>query len=127
MRRKFGAAFQQKHGVKLGFMSPFVKAAAYALKELPVVNAGQQSRASRKAPPIAALVWCILLVRILVIDEEEIVYRDYVDISVAVATPRGLVVPVLRNVHLMGCADIEKTINELGAKVGRLRSTGAGR
>ena len=94
MREKFKDPFLKKHGVKLGFMSPFLKASAYALKDQPVVNA--------------------------VIDEQEIVYRDYVDISVAVATPKGLVVPVLRNVEVMDCADIEKALFELGEKVGRL-------
>lgn len=92
MREKFKDSFLKKHGVKLGFMSPFLKASAYALKDQPVVNA--------------------------VIDEQEIVYRDYVDISVAVATPKGLVVPVLRNVEVMDCADIEKALFELGEKVG---------
>jgi len=62
MREKFGEAFTKKHGLKLGFMSPFIKASAFALRDQPVVNA--------------------------VIDETEIVYRDYVDISVAVATPK---------------------------------------
>nr|XP_018902797.1 PREDICTED: dihydrolipoyllysine-residue succinyltransferase component of 2-oxoglutarate dehydrogenase complex, mitochondrial-like isoform X2 [Bemisia tabaci] len=83
-------AFTKKYGIKLGFMSAFVKAAAYALQDQPVVNA--------------------------VIDENEIVYRDYVDISVAVATPKGLVVPVIRNVESMNYADIELTINALGEK-----------
>lgn len=90
MREKFGEAFTKKHGLKLGFMSPFIKASAFALRDQPVVNA--------------------------VIDETEIVYRDYVDISVAVATPKGLVVPVLRNVETMSCADIERMLNELGEK-----------
>lgn len=62
MREKFGDAFLKKHGMKLGFMSPFIKASAYALRDQPIVNA--------------------------VIDENEMVYRDYVDISVAVATPK---------------------------------------
>lgn len=83
-------AFQKKHGLKLGFMSPFIKASAYALQDQPVVNA--------------------------VIDGTEIVYRDYIDISVAVATPKGLVVPVLRNVEAMNFADIEKSIAALGEK-----------
>ncbi|XP_065217142.1 dihydrolipoyllysine-residue succinyltransferase component of 2-oxoglutarate dehydrogenase complex, mitochondrial-like [Planococcus citri] len=83
-------AFTKKHGLKLGFMSAFLKASAYALQEQPVVNA--------------------------VIDGNEIVYRDYVDISVAVATPKGLVVPVVRNVEGMTYADIEKTIAALGEK-----------
>jgi len=76
--------------MKLGFMSAFVKASACALVDNPVVNG--------------------------VIDGSEIVYRDYVDISVAVATPKGLVVPVLRNVEKMSYADIERTISEFGEK-----------
>lgn len=90
MRNKYKDAFAKKHGVKLGFMSPFVKAAAFALQDQPVVNA--------------------------VIDEQEIVYRDYIDISVAVSTPKGLVVPVVRNCERMNYADIEKAIFELGEK-----------
>jgi 2-oxoglutarate dehydrogenase E2 component (dihydrolipoamide succinyltransferase) len=91
MRNSHKDAFQKKHGLKLGFMSAFVKASAYALNDQPIVNA--------------------------VIDDMEIVYRDYVDISVAVATPKGLVVPVIRNVETMNYADIEKAINALGEKV----------
>ncbi|KAK3907630.1 Dihydrolipoyllysine-residue succinyltransferase component of 2-oxoglutarate dehydrogenase complex, mitochondrial [Frankliniella fusca] len=83
-------AFQKKHGIKLGFMSAFVKAAAYALQDQPVVNA--------------------------VIDGQEIVYRDYIDISVAVATPKGLVVPVIRNVETMNYAEIEHSMNNLAEK-----------
>ncbi|OQV11927.1 Dihydrolipoyllysine-residue succinyltransferase component of 2-oxoglutarate dehydrogenase complex, mitochondrial [Hypsibius exemplaris] len=90
MRNKYKDGFQKVHGVKLGFMSAFVKAAAYALKDQPVVNA--------------------------VIDGGEIVYHDYIDISVAVASPKGLVVPVIRNVENMTYADIEKTIVKLGEK-----------
>jgi 2-oxoglutarate dehydrogenase E2 component (dihydrolipoamide succinyltransferase) len=90
MRRKWKEDFLEKHGVKLGFMSPFVKAACHALLHQPVVNA--------------------------VIDGNQIIYRDYVDISIAVATPKGLVVPVLRNVETMNCADIEKTTAQLGQK-----------
>ncbi|KAG7237248.1 hypothetical protein INR49_032581 [Caranx melampygus] len=92
MRKTYKDAFLKKHNIKLGFMSAFVKAAAYALSDQPAVNA--------------------------VIDDttKEIVYRDYVDISVAVATPKGLVVPVIRNVEGMNFADIEKTINLLGEK-----------
>ena len=88
MRKKYKDAFAKKHGVKLGFMSPFIVAAASALKEIPTVNA--------------------------VIDGNEIVYRNYVDIGVAVATPRGLVVPVMRNADKMSVADAEKTLGELG-------------
>lgn len=73
--------FTKKYGLKLGFMSPFIAASAYALKDQPVVNA--------------------------VIDGTDIVYRDYVDISVAVATPKGLVVPVLRSVENKNYAEIE--------------------
>ncbi|VVC45561.1 Biotin/lipoyl attachment,Single hybrid motif,2-oxo acid dehydrogenase, lipoyl-binding site,2-oxoacid [Cinara cedri] len=83
-------AFQKKHGLKLGFMSAFLKASAYALQDQPVVNA--------------------------VIEGNEIVYRDYVDISVAVATPKGLLVPVVRNVQDMTYADIEKSIAALSEK-----------
>lgn len=89
-RKKHLDAFTKKHGVKLGLMSPFVKAAANALMDQPVVNA--------------------------VIEENEIIYRDYVDISVAVATPKGLVVPVVRNVQNMTYADIELTIAGLAEK-----------
>ncbi|CAN8031379.1 unnamed protein product [Ixodes persulcatus] len=90
MRNKYKDTFLKKHGVKLGFMSPFVKAVAFALQDQPVVNA--------------------------VIDEQEIIYRDYIDISVAVSTPKGLVVPVIRNCEGMNYADIEKAINVLGEK-----------
>ncbi|XP_071222200.1 dihydrolipoyllysine-residue succinyltransferase component of 2-oxoglutarate dehydrogenase complex, mitochondrial-like isoform X2 [Salvelinus alpinus] len=92
MRKAYKDAFLKKHNIKLGFMSAFVKASAYALMDQPSVNG--------------------------VIDDttKEVVYRDYVDISVAVATPKGLVVPVIRGVEGMNFADIEKTINELGEK-----------
>jgi 2-oxoglutarate dehydrogenase E2 component (dihydrolipoamide succinyltransferase) len=90
MRNQNKDAFLKQHGLKLGFMSAFVKATAYALQAQPVVNA--------------------------VIDENEIIYRDYVDISVAVATPKGLVVPVLRNCEGMNYAQIEREIAALGEK-----------
>jgi len=90
MRNKFKDDFQKKHGVKLGFMSAFVKAASNALENQPVLNS--------------------------VIDGSDIVYRNYVDISIAVSAPSGLVVPVLRDVHNMNFADIEKEIANLGAK-----------
>ncbi|XP_029352366.1 dihydrolipoyllysine-residue succinyltransferase component of 2-oxoglutarate dehydrogenase complex, mitochondrial-like [Echeneis naucrates] len=92
MRTIHKDAFLKKHNIKLGFMSAFVKAAAHALNDQPAVNA--------------------------VIDDttKEIIYRDYVDISVAVATPKGLVVPVIRNVENMNFTDIEKAINVLGEK-----------
>jgi 2-oxoglutarate dehydrogenase E2 component (dihydrolipoamide succinyltransferase) len=90
LRAKYKDAFEKKHGVKLGFMSAFVKAASSALADFPSVNG--------------------------VIDGDQIVYRDYHDVSVAVATPTGLVVPVLRNVETMSFADIEKKIAEYGEK-----------
>lgn len=89
-RKQHLEAFQKKYGMKLGFMSAFCKAAAYALQDQPVVNA--------------------------VIGDNEIIYRDYVDISVAVASPKGLVVPVLRNVESMNFADIELAIAGLADK-----------
>ncbi|ETN59101.1 dihydrolipoamide succinyltransferase component of 2-oxoglutarate dehydrogenase [Anopheles darlingi] len=89
-RKQHLEAFVKKYGMKLGFMSAFCKAAAYALQDQPVVNA--------------------------VIGENEIIYRDYVDISVAVASPKGLVVPVLRNVESMNFADIELSIAALADK-----------
>ncbi|KAG0606740.1 hypothetical protein M758_9G164000 [Ceratodon purpureus] len=90
MRTQHKDAFIEKHGVKLGFMSGFVKAAVSALQQFPAVNA--------------------------VIDGDDIIYRDYIDISVAVGTKKGLVVPVLRGVDHMNFAQIEKTINMLGKK-----------
>lgn len=89
-RKQHLEAFVKKYGMKLGFMSAFCKAAAYALQEQPVVNA--------------------------VIEGNEIVYRDYVDMSVAVASPKGLVVPVLRGVEGMNFADIEMSIAALADK-----------
>jgi len=92
MRSKYKEAFQEKHGVKLGFMSAFVQASTAALQELPAVNA--------------------------FIDDEtkEIVYREYCDVSVAVASPGGLVVPVLRNTETMSFADVERSIAMYGQK-----------
>ncbi|XP_050382381.1 dihydrolipoyllysine-residue succinyltransferase component of 2-oxoglutarate dehydrogenase complex 2, mitochondrial-like [Argentina anserina] len=90
LRSDYKDAFLEKHGVKLGFMSGFVKAAVSALEQLPVVNA--------------------------VIDGDDIIYRDYVDISIAVGTPKGLVVPVVRNACGMNFAQIEKEINTLAKK-----------
>lgn len=91
-RSKYKDAFMEKHAVKLGFMSAFVKASTAALQELPAVNA--------------------------YIDEstQEIVYREYCDISVAVASPGGLVVPVLRNTETMSFADVERSIAMYGQK-----------
>lgn len=90
MRNEYKEAFLERHGVKLGFMSAFVKASVNALQFVPTVNG--------------------------VIENDSIVYRDYYDISVAVATPKGLVVPVLRDADLLTFAGVEKTINELGKK-----------
>lgn len=90
MRKKFQDRFEKEHGVKLGFMSFFVKAAVAALKRYPIVNAS--------------------------VDGNDIVYHGFFDIGIAVGSPRGLVVPVLRNVDQMSFADIEKKIAEFGAK-----------
>jgi 2-oxoglutarate dehydrogenase E2 component (dihydrolipoamide succinyltransferase) len=90
LRSTYKDAVIKKHNVKFGFMSAFVKASAIALQEIPAVNAS--------------------------IDGTDIVYHDYVDISVAVATPKGLVTPVLRNVEDMGYIDIERNIAALGNK-----------
>ncbi|KAJ0261644.1 Dihydrolipoyllysine-residue succinyltransferase component of 2-oxoglutarate dehydrogenase complex 1 [Hirschfeldia incana] len=90
LRSQYKDAFFEKHGVKLGLMSGFIKAAVSALQHQPVVNA--------------------------VIDGDDIIYRDYVDISIAVGTSKGLVVPVIRGADQMNFADIEKTINSLAKK-----------
>jgi 2-oxoglutarate dehydrogenase E2 component (dihydrolipoamide succinyltransferase) len=90
MRKKFQEKFEKEHGVKLGFMSFFVKAAVHALKKYPVINAS--------------------------VDGNDIVYHGYFDIGIAVGSPRGLVVPILRNCDQMSFADIEKKIAEFGAK-----------
>jgi len=90
LRKKHQDAFVARHGIKLGFMSFFVKAATGALKELPAVNAE--------------------------IDGQDIIYKNYYDISVAVGTDKGLVTPVLRSVDEMSLADIEKAIAVLGKK-----------
>jgi 2-oxoglutarate dehydrogenase E2 component (dihydrolipoamide succinyltransferase) len=90
MRKKFQDKFEKEHGVKLGFMSFFVKAAVAALKKYPIINAS--------------------------VDHNDIVYHGYFDIGIAVGSPRGLVVPVLRNVDQMSFADIEKKIAEFGQK-----------
>jgi len=90
MRKKFQDRFEKEHGVKLGFMSFFVKAAVAALKKYPIVNAS--------------------------VDGNDIVYHGYFDIGIAVGSPRGLVVPVLRNADQMSFADIEKKIAEFGQK-----------
>ena len=90
MRKRFQEKFEKEHGVKIGFMSFFVKAAVHALKKYPVLNAS--------------------------VDGSDIVYHGYFDIGIAVGSPRGLVVPILRNADQMSFAEIEKKISEFGAK-----------
>ena len=90
MRSRYKDVFEKTHGVKLGFMSFFVKAATYALKKFPILNAS--------------------------VDGNDIVYHGYFDIGIAVSSPRGLVVPILRNVDQMTLADIEKQIADYGNK-----------
>lgn len=89
-RAKYKDLFEKKHGVRLGFMGFFVKAACMALRDIPSVNA--------------------------MIDGDDIVYHNYMDISVAVSAPNGLVVPVIRDAQTMSVAQIEKTIGDFGAK-----------
>ena len=90
VRNKYRDTFEKAHGVRLGFMSFFVKACIVALKEIPAVNAE--------------------------IDGDELVYKNHYDIGVAVGTPQGLVVPVLRDADQMSFADVEKSIREMGAR-----------
>jgi 2-oxoglutarate dehydrogenase E2 component (dihydrolipoamide succinyltransferase) len=90
MRKRYQERFEKEHGVKLGFMSFFVKAAVHALKKYPVVNAS--------------------------VDGNDIVYHGYFDIGIAVGSPRGLVVPILRDADQLSLADIEKKIAEFGKR-----------
>jgi 2-oxoglutarate dehydrogenase E2 component (dihydrolipoamide succinyltransferase) len=90
LRKQYNEAFEKKHGVKLGFMSFFVKACIAGLRELPGVNAE--------------------------IDGDDVIYKNHYDIGVAVSAPQGLVVPVVRDADAMSLADIEKKIAELGRK-----------
>ena len=90
VRAKYKDKFKEKHGVGLGFMSFFTKACAYALQEFPAVNG--------------------------YISNEELIYHDYCDISIAVSAPKGLVVPVIRNAESLSMADIEKKVVELATK-----------
>ncbi len=90
MRKRFQEKFEKEHGIKLGFMSFFVKAAVHALKKYPILNAS--------------------------VDGNDIVYHGYFDIGIAVGSPRGLVVPIIRNADQLSFADIEKKIGEFGAK-----------
>lgn len=94
-RAKYKDQVMKDHGVKLGFMSAFVKASTVAMKELPAVNASIVGEGT----------------------SAEIVYRDYVDVSVAVSTPKGLVTPVLRNAESYDFIGIEREIANLGKKV----------
>ncbi|KEA51912.1 dihydrolipoamide succinyltransferase [Mangrovibacter sp. MFB070] len=90
LRKQYGEAFEKRHGIRLGFMSFYVKAVVEALKRYPEVNAS--------------------------IDGDDVVYHNYFDVSMAVSTPRGLVTPVLRDVDTLGMADVEKRIKELAVK-----------
>ena len=89
-RKRYQERFVEKYGIKLGFMSLFAKACAQALMEFPDVNA--------------------------ILDEDHLIYHDYADISIAISTPTGLVVPPVHNVESMHFADIEKKIKELALK-----------
>ena len=90
IRKTYKDKFKESHGVNLGFMSFFAKACAIALSEWPAVNA--------------------------YIDGDQLIYHDYADISIAVSTPRGLTVPVMRNVESMSMADVERKVVELAGK-----------
>ena len=96
LRKKYGEKFEKEHGVRLGFMSFFVKAACAALKKFPILNAS--------------------------VDGDDIIYHGYIDIGIAVGSPRGLVVPILRDADQLSMAEIEQKIAEFGAKAkdGRL-------
>jgi len=90
LRSRYRDAFEKEHGVRLGFMSFFVKAAVTALKRYPVVNAS--------------------------VDGNDVIYHGYFDVGIAVASPRGLVVPIIRNADLLSVAEIEKTIADFGKR-----------
>jgi len=90
LRKKYQEKFEKEHGVKLGFMSCFVKAAVAALKKFPILNAS--------------------------VDGSDIVYHGYFDIGIAVGSPRGLVVPIIRDADQLSFAQVEKKIAEFGAK-----------
>src|SRR5438309_789004 len=89
-RTRYKDLFEKKHGIRLGFMAFFVKACALAIRDVPAVNAS--------------------------LDGEDIVYRDYLDVSIAVSAPKGLVVPVVRNAQAMSFAELEKTIADYGKR-----------
>ena len=90
LRKQYGEKFEKTHGVRLGFMGFFVKAACAALQKFPVLNAS--------------------------VDGNDIIYHGYIDIGIAVGSPRGLVVPIIRNADQLSIAEIEKKIAEFGAK-----------
>lgn len=90
LRKQYGERFEKAHGVRLGFMGFFVKAAVAALQKFPIINAS--------------------------VDGNDIIYHGYIDIGIAVGSPRGLVVPILRDADQMSIADIEKKIGEFGVK-----------
>ncbi len=90
IRKRYREPFEKKHGVRVGFMSFFVKAAIEALKKFPVVNAS--------------------------VEDSDIVYHDYYDVGIAVSTDRGLLVPILRNAELMSFADIERSIGDFAGR-----------
>jgi len=90
LRKQYGERFEKAHGVRLGFMGFFVKAAVAALQKFPIINSS--------------------------VDGSDIVYHGYIDIGIAVGSPRGLVVPILRDADQLSIADIEKKIGEFGAK-----------
>src|SRR5690606_7564461 len=90
LRKQYGDKFEKAHGVRLGFMGFFVKAAVAALKKFPILNAS--------------------------VDGNDIIYHGYIDIGIAVGSPRGLVVPIIRDADQMSIADIEKKIAEFGQK-----------
>ncbi len=96
LRSKYKESFEKKYGVKLGFMSFFVKAAVYALEQFPIINAS--------------------------VDGKDIIYHNYIDIGIAVSSPRGLVVPILRNADQLTFAEIEKQIADFAkrASIGKL-------
>ncbi len=90
LRKQYGESFEKSHGVRLGFMSFFVKAVVEALKKFPLVNAA--------------------------VDGNDIVYHNYYDIGIAVGSPRGLVVPILRNADQLSFAEVEESIRTFGSK-----------
>ena len=90
LRKQYGEKFEKAHGVRLGFMGFFVKAACAALQKFPILNAS--------------------------VDGNDIIYHGYIDIGIAVGSPRGLVVPIIRNADQLSIAEIEKKIAEFGAK-----------